>query len=500
MHLILVGAPRSGASVLQAALLEEPSWGASDLSRRDVIELATPSAASDGFASQRLTSVDATVSVVDAIRRAASSRVEADVLVDWYPRLSMGISLLAAALPDARFVVMARRPVPTISSLIDAWRSRRFASIPDLPGWWGEPWAFPLVEDWRRLIGAPLAKVCAEQWAGIASAVLDDLEALPAERWAVASYEGLLADPIGEITTVTAALGLPWAGALTQPLPVTSTAVTPPIAWKWQRNWGELSVAMADVEPTVDRYRGVLQSVRPDLPWPELEAAPAQGEPPRIIASAGTPFSSSHTASLPQVLGQAKASLVITTYKSGHVILARNNDGSIDTEFTDFDRPMGLAVTGSRLAIGAADTIRVYTANPGIESRVLSPRPVDGAYAPRSIVFTGDVAIHDMAYAADGSLYFVNTRFSCVCRQDLDYSFVPVWRPSWISGLAAEDRCHLNGLCVVDGIPRYVTALSQTDAMDGWRAQKGTSGVVVDMTTDAVVAVRAVDAALTTLA
>jgi uncharacterized protein (TIGR03032 family) len=189
-----------------------------------------------------------------------------------------------------------------------------------------------------------------------------------------------------------------------------------------------------------------------------------------------------------QLLEQARASLVITTYKSGHVIFARSDEGKVNTEFKHVERPMGVAVAGPRLAIGSADAILTFTANAGIAAQVPSPKPVDAPYAPRSIVFTGDVAIHDMAYGADGTLYFVNTRFSCLCRQDIDYSFTPIWRPTWISGLAAEDRCHVNGLAMVDGQPRYVSALSQTDVAGGWRELKGTSGVIVDITTDQILA------------
>ena len=487
-QVILVGAPRSGAGLFLSLLTMPGGWTATALSNGQLIdECAGCSAAEHDFSSHRLTATDATVSVVDAIRGAAAPQADGTTTVDWNPRLSMRVSLLAAALPDARFVLVTRRPVPTISSLMEAWRSRRFASIPDLPDWWGEPWAFPLVEGWRDLIGAPPATVCAAQWAGITSTVLDDLGALPMDRWTVASFEALLADPRAEITAVTDALGLAWNGGIPDELPITASAVTSPAASRWQHNLSEISTALGQIEPVVERYRGVLAETRPGLEWPELQVAQEPENTVSTIASEGTPFSSSHTATIPELLKQAACSLIITTYKSGHVILARNLDGVINTEFTSVNRPMGVAVAGTRLAIGAADRILTFTANSGIAANVLSPREVNAAYAPRSIVFTGDVQIHDMSYGGDGVLYFVNTRFSCLCRQDIDYSFEPIWRPAWISGLAAEDRCHLNGLAIVDGIPKYVTALSQTDTAAGWRELKGTSGVIVDVTDNRIV-------------
>jgi uncharacterized protein (TIGR03032 family) len=68
-----------------------------------------------------------------------------------------------------------------------------------------------------------------------------------------------------------------------------------------------------------------------------------------------------------------------------------------------------------------------------------------------------------------------------LCTLHPDYSFVPRWRPPFISALAAEDRCHLNGLAIVDGEPRYVTALGDTDRADGWRENKPRGGCLIDI-------------------
>ena len=54
-------------------------------------------------------------------------------------------------------------------------------------------------------------------------------------------------------------------------------------------------------------------------------------------------------------------------------------------------------------------------------------------------------------------------------------------RPPFISAYAAEDRCHLNGLAIVDGQPRYVTALGQSDTRGGWRAGKSNGGIVMSV-------------------
>ena len=487
MNIVLVGAPRSGAGLFLSILSAASGWRSSALSQPDALDEALGwDLADQDFASHRI-HPEEVGGRIGAIAELDGVRGEPDsVSVDWNPRLSLRVGLLAAALPDARFVLVTRRPVPALSSSMDAWRSGRFVSVPDLPGWWGEPWSFPLIEGWRELIGAPPARVCSTQWSAITSAVLDDLGSLDTSRWTVASYEGLLADAQAEIGGLVNRLGVSWDGDVPDPLPVTASAVTVPDPGKWVRNSSEIAAFMPDVEPVAERLRSMASARRPDLPWPDL-AAPKREEEVSTHSSSGTPFESSHTPSVAELLKQAGVSLLVTTYKSGHAIIARHDEGIVNTEFKNVSRAMGAAVAGNRLAIGGADAILAFTNQQGLAARAPSPKPADAAYAPRSVVFTGDVAIHDMAYGGDGALYFVNTRFSCLSRQDIDYSFVPVWRPSWISALAGEDRCHLNGLAMVDGQPRYVTALALTDTAGGWRDLKGTSGVIVDVTDDRVV-------------
>jgi uncharacterized protein (TIGR03032 family) len=105
---------------------------------------------------------------------------------------------------------------------------------------------------------------------------------------------------------------------------------------------------------------------------------------------------------------------------------------------------------------------------------------------------TGDIQIHEMVWLPkpkefDGpstirfsELWFINTRFSCVATRSDHYSFVPRWRPPFITALAPEDRCHLNGMCLRDGELRYITALGDTDKPAGWRANKRSGGVLMD--------------------
>jgi uncharacterized protein (TIGR03032 family) len=78
----------------------------------------------------------------------------------------------------------------------------------------------------------------------------------------------------------------------------------------------------------------------------------------------------------------------------------------------------------------------------------------------------------------------VNTRFSCLATLSDRRSFVPLWQPTFISKLAAEDRCHLNGLALENGLATYVTACSQSDVADGWRDSRPSGGVVINARTN----------------
>ncbi len=105
---------------------------------------------------------------------------------------------------------------------------------------------------------------------------------------------------------------------------------------------------------------------------------------------------------------------------------------------------------------------------------------------PRAAHITGDIQIHEMAYVEE-ELWFINTRFSCLATQDLDHSFSPRWRPSFVTQLAPEDRCHLNGLGLRDGRPRWATALGETNQPGGWRENKSQGGILLDIETNQIV-------------
>lgn len=183
-------------------------------------------------------------------------------------------------------------------------------------------------------------------------------------------------------------------------------------------------------------------------------------------------------------LSQLPGSLAVTTYQAGKLALLGWNGQQPSLLMRQFDKPMGLAVAPGKLALATRHEITLF-ANAPLLARDFVPEQrgrYESLYLPRATYHTGDLNVHDVAFGTDG-LWFVNSRFSCLSALSKDFSFVPRWQPPFVSQLVPEDRCHLNGLSIVDGQPKYVTALGETDTVGGWRANKATGGVLLDVAT-----------------
>jgi uncharacterized protein (TIGR03032 family) len=218
--------------------------------------------------------------------------------------------------------------------------------------------------------------------------------------------------------------------------------------------------------------------------------------PPQAVA-----FHYTQSESFVALLEQLGASLLVSTYQANKLLVVRAAGGGISTLVRTFERPMGIATDARRLALGTRDQIWFMRNAPDIAPRVEPAGRYDACFVPRSSHVTGDLGVHEIAWGhaplssggrgAGGEgdeLWIVSTRFSCLCTLHRDYSFVPRWRPPFISVLAAEDRCHLNGLAMVDGQPRYVTALGETNVPDGWRENKPRGGCLMEVPSGEIVA------------
>ena len=199
------------------------------------------------------------------------------------------------------------------------------------------------------------------------------------------------------------------------------------------------------------------------------------------------PLRAVHTPNFPGLLRRLGASLLVTTYQAGKLVLVRDEGDHLNTHFRTFQAPMGLALDGGRLAVGTTIQVWEYVDVPAVTAKLEPPGRHDACFLPRASHVTGNIQVHEMAWGHGGELWVVNTRFSCLCTLDRSASFTPRWRPPFVSALEPTDRCHLNGLGMVDGRPRYVTALGETDEPAGWRANKAKGGILMDVSSGEVI-------------
>lgn len=198
------------------------------------------------------------------------------------------------------------------------------------------------------------------------------------------------------------------------------------------------------------------------------------------------PVSYSMSPSLVSVLHQLNQSLVMTSYQSGKLyLIGRNPQGGLVVDERMFGRAMGIAVDDQRLVLASG------TALHDMRSSLPEGKSVnniyDACYITRTSMVTGAVDAHDVGLDPDGAPIFVATKWNCLAQTSPTHSFRPIWKPPFISALVPEDRCHMNGLAMQDGTPAYVSAVSRSDTIDGWRDRRKDGGVIVDVASGDIV-------------
>lgn len=192
-------------------------------------------------------------------------------------------------------------------------------------------------------------------------------------------------------------------------------------------------------------------------------------------------FTSHSSSNFPAVLAGLKLSLVVTSYQAHKLFFVRSDGKKIDVNFKNFPRPMGLAVTPQQITLGTRNEVWRFRRSDEALA-LLDGTHADACYVASACHTTGLINIHDIAYG-DKGLWVVNSSFSCLATLEPDYSFVPHWKPDFISQLAPEDRCHLNGMAMLDGAPAYVTTFNQSDLAKSWRENVKDQGTLIDVKT-----------------
>jgi uncharacterized protein (TIGR03032 family) len=142
--------------------------------------------------------------------------------------------------------------------------------------------------------------------------------------------------------------------------------------------------------------------------------------PPRNGTPAPGPSRVAHTPNFPALLRQLGASLLVTTYQAGKLVMVGDEGDHLNTHYRAFPSPMGLALAdgGTKLAIGTTLQVWEFRDVLGVARRLEPAGKHDACFLPRSSHFTGNVLIHEMAYGAGCQLWFANTRFTCLATLD----------------------------------------------------------------------------------
>jgi uncharacterized protein (TIGR03032 family) len=219
----------------------------------------------------------------------------------------------------------------------------------------------------------------------------------------------------------------------------------------------------------------------------ELSSATGDQEKPAPDDAEAQRVTYSMSPGLSGFLGAQRIALAVSSYQSGKLyLIGQNVDGGLLVDERFFRKAMGICVPGK-------DTLLLATLFQIVRFKnVLEPDQrindvFDACYVPRETLVTGEIDVHDVGVLKDGRVVFVNTLYNCLATPSERHSFTPLWKPPFISRIVKEDRCHLNGLAMAQGVPRYVTAVSKSDTIDGWRDRRSDGGIVVDVQSGEIV-------------
>jgi uncharacterized protein (TIGR03032 family) len=185
-------------------------------------------------------------------------------------------------------------------------------------------------------------------------------------------------------------------------------------------------------------------------------------------------------------LDQRAASVAFTSYRAGKLItLGAGQGGALTASDCSLSRCMGLGLAEGRLWAASQHQLWRF-------DNILSPGQRhgdhDAVFLPVQSVLTGAVDIHDIVEDGRKHPIFAVPRFNCLATVAEAHSFEVLWKPSFITDIVAEDRCHLNGLATMEGAPRFVTCIATTNTSGAWRDQRIGGGVVIDVQSGEVVA------------
>lgn len=203
-----------------------------------------------------------------------------------------------------------------------------------------------------------------------------------------------------------------------------------------------------------------------------------------------SPFSCTYSPEVPEMLSKLGVSLAITTYQAGKIIFLSGKDSESLVQLPrTLDKPMGIALRSNdaEMAIACRNEVITFKDVPQLaHTYPKAPGRYDSLYMPRSTFHVGPLDIHDLEWS-DHGMFAVNTLFSCIMSIDNQYNFTPFWQPPFITEMVSEDRCHLNGLTLENGLPKYASMFNKGNSFQSWRPEVTTGGLIMDVTNNEVI-------------
>ncbi len=271
---IIMAAPRSGSTLLFETLSEAPDvWTVGGESHQFIEGLKPLNPLSGAVDSNRLEAAHAGELIIRQLRQrfarflrdrdgrefVQNQNIKKLRFLEKTPKNALRQPFLEKVFPGALYVYLFRDPRPNISSMIEAWKARKWVTYPRLPGWTGPPWSLLLPPGWQELNGRSVPEVCAFQWATANRFILDDLGELPPDRWIACDFEELTNKTAETVQRICDFAGLSMDERLrrhvSKPLPLSRYTLTAPEPEKWLKNKDLILPRLASVEAVWERCR-----------------------------------------------------------------------------------------------------------------------------------------------------------------------------------------------------------------------------------------------------
>src|SRR5437763_12287050 len=127
----------------------------------------------------------------------------------------------------------------------------------------------------------------------------------------------------------------------------------------------------------------------------QTATAPPAPVPSRNGMQDPGPLHAAHTPNFPALLRQLGASLLVTTYQAGKLVMVRDEGDRLNTHFRTFQAPMGLALGGGRLAVGTTVQVWEFVDVPAVTAKLDEPDRHDACFLPRASHVTGNIQGHE---------------------------------------------------------------------------------------------------------